>query len=133
MKRAVVSKWPKLIWSISILAAFTIYTDRLSAAGSSILGIFGFFFVAWGVVFLASIILLPLRLFGLLQRWSFLYIFVAAAALFLSICGLWLTKGYYSGYGFWVFLYFLTLALAVLMLIDIFVVEILGLLNRPKR
>jgi len=100
MKRAVVSKWPKLIWSISILAAFTIYTDRLSAAGSSILGIFGFFFVAWGVVFLASIILLPLRLFGLLQRWSFLYIF---------------------------------LALAVLMLIDIFVVEILGLLNRPKR
>jgi hypothetical protein len=133
MKRGISSKWPKLIWSILIIAALTVYAAKLSVSGSSILGIFGFFFVGWGVVFLASIVLFSLRLFGLLVRWSFLYIFVAAAALFLSLCGLWLTKGYHSGYGFWVFLYFLTLALAILMLRDIFVVELRGFLDRPKK
>jgi glucan phosphoethanolaminetransferase (alkaline phosphatase superfamily) len=127
------SKWPKLIWSIVIIAAFTIYADKLSANSSNILGVFGFFFVGWGIALTASIVAFMLRLFRVLHRWSFLYIFVSAAALFLSVCGLWLTKGYYSGYIFWVFLYFLTLALSTLMLIDIFVVEIPGLLNRPKR
>jgi hypothetical protein len=132
MKQDVSSKWPKLIWSIVIIAAFTIYASKLSASGSSILGIFGFFFVGWGIAFIASIVVFLLRLFRVLNRCSFLYIFAAASSLFLSLCGLWLTKGYHSGYSFWVSLYFLTLALAVLMLIDIFVVEIPSILDRPK-
>jgi hypothetical protein len=133
MKQDVPSKWPKLIWSIVIIAAFTIYAEKLSANGSSILGFFGFFFVGWGLAFIASIVVFLLRLFRVLHRWSFLYIFIASSALFLSVCGLWLSKGYQSGYGFWIFLYFLTLALGAIMLIDIFVVEIPGLLDRPKR
>jgi len=133
MRQDVSSKWPKLIWSIVIIAAFTIYANKLSAKGSSILGIFGFFFVGWGIAFIASIVVFLLRLFRVLHRWSFLYIFVASSALFLSVCGLWLSKGCQFGYGFWIFLYCLTLALAVLMLIDIFVLEIPGLLDRPKR
>jgi hypothetical protein len=133
MKQDVSSKWPKLIWSIVIITAFTIYAEKLSANGSSILGIFGFFLVGWVIVFLSSIVAFLLRLFGVLQRWSFFYIFIAVSALFLSVSGLWLTKGYHSGYDIWIFFYFLTLALAVLMLIDIFVVEIPGLLDRPKR
>jgi len=133
MKPGVSSKWPKLIWSIVIIAAFTIYAAKLSANGPNILGIFGFFLVGWGIAFIASVIVFLLRLFRVIQRRSFLYMFIASSALFLSVCGLWLTRGYHSGYGFWIFLYFLTLALAVLMLIDIFVVEIPGLLDRPKR
>jgi hypothetical protein len=133
MKQDVSSKWPKLIWSIVIIAASAIYASKLSANGSNILGIFGFFFVGWGIAFIASILVFSLRLFRVLHRWSFLYIFIASSEFFLSVCGLWLSKGYQSGYGFWVFLYFLTLALGAIMLIDIFVVEILGLQDRPKK
>jgi hypothetical protein len=82
MKRGVSSKWPKLIWIIVIIAAFTIYADKSSASGSSILGIFGFFFVGWGIALIASIVVFLLRLFRILQRWSFFYIFVAVAAPF---------------------------------------------------
>jgi hypothetical protein len=88
MKQDVSSKWPKLIWSMVIIAAFTIYAAKLSANGSNILGIFGFFFVGWGIFFIASIVVFMLRLCRFLQRWSFLYIFIATAALFLSVCGL---------------------------------------------
>jgi hypothetical protein len=133
MKREVPLKWPKLLWSILIIAACTLFVERSSSNGPSILGIFGFFFVCWFVMLLSSMVVLLLRLFRVVSRGSFLYIFVAMAALFLAVCGLWLTRGHTSGYGFWVFLYFLTLAIGALMLIDIFLVEIPSFLDPSKK
>lgn len=133
MKHEESLKWPKLIWSLVIIFACTVIVERLTANHPSILGIFGFFFIAWAFELLLSVVVFLLRLFRLVERWSFFYIFTAAATMFLASCGLWLTKGYTSGFGFWIFLYFITLAVAVLMLIDIYLVEIPGFLDPSKK
>jgi hypothetical protein len=133
MKHEESLKWPKLIWSIVLVFAGTFIVERFTTNHPSILGVFGFFFVAWAVALLIRLVVFLLRLFRLVGRWSFLYIFTAATTMFLAVCGLWLTRGYTSGFGFWIFLYFFTLAVAALMLIDIYLVEIPGFSDSTKQ
>ena len=121
------SKWRKLLWSGVILLALGLLYKRAENGSESIIGMFGLLLISWSATIWMSVIVLILRLFRLLGRDNFLYIFTGATSL---VLGIWET--YINIFSpakldaFWFSIGLLTLGISIFILIDVFVEEIPG-------
>jgi hypothetical protein len=120
-------KWSNLIWSIVILFSLTLYFIKITWNGPHLPGLFGFFLVSWLVCLPAALIVLLLRLFRFVNREAFIYIFLGVSSFYLGICGLYFGVGNVTRDAIWVFLYTITTAISIFMLVDAFVLEIPGI------
>jgi hypothetical protein len=120
-------KWPNLVWSIVILFALTICSIGISRHGSYVPGLFGFFIVSWMVCLPAATIVLILRLLRIINRGMFPYVFSGVTCFYLGICGLFFGVEDLKRNELWVVLYGLTIALAIFILVDAFVLELPGI------
>jgi hypothetical protein len=120
------AKWWNLVWSVAILAALTIYFARIANQGSNVLGLFGFFFVCWVICLPGSVFIVLLRLFRVIGRAGFVYVFVGLSCFYLGNCGLFFGIGDIKRDVLWVALYWVTIVIGIFILVDAFIMEIPG-------
>lgn len=120
------AKWWNLVWSVAILATLTTYFARIARYGSNVLGIFGFFFVSWAVCLPISLFIVLLRLFRVIGRVGFVYIFLDVSCFYLGNYGLFFCIDDIKKEALWVVLYMITIIIGIFMLADAFIMEIPG-------
>jgi hypothetical protein len=125
------AKWWNLVWSVAILAALTTYFALVPNQGSDVLGLFGFFLVCWMICLPLSVFIILLRLFRLIGRAGFVYVFLGLSCLYLGNCGLFFGIGDIKRDALWVALYWVTVVIGIFILADTFIMEIPGF--RSKR
>jgi len=118
------AKWWKLAWSAAILAALTIYFTQIPNQGSEGVGLFGFLFLSWVTCLPASVLVVVIRLFGIIGRTSFVYVFVGLSCFYFGNCGLFLGIGEVNRDALWICLYGITIIIGIILLVDSFVIEI---------
>jgi hypothetical protein len=120
-------KWQKLLWSAIVLLALGLLYNRCDNRNESLFGMFGLLLMSWSITIWMSAIVLILRLFRLLGRENFIYIFTGSTSL---ILGIWETYINIFSPGkidaFWLSIGLLTLGISIFILIDVFVEEIPG-------
>jgi hypothetical protein len=121
------AKWWNLAWSVAILAALTTYFARIANQGSNVLGLFGFFFVSWAVCLPISLFIVLLRLFRVIGRAGFVYIFLGVSCFYLGNYGLFFCIDNIKSEALWVALYMATILISIFILVDAFVLEVPGL------
>jgi hypothetical protein len=121
------AKWPNLIWSLVILGAISACFSRIASHGSLVPGLFGFFFVSWAVCLPVSLLIFLMRLFRVIGRTAFLYTFMGLSCFYLGNYGLFFGIGDIKRDALWMALYWVTIVIGICILVDIFIIEILGL------
>jgi hypothetical protein len=117
-------KWWKLAWSAAILTALTIYFTAIPNQGSDGVGIFGSLFVCWLICLPVSVLIVVFRLFRMIGRTGFVYVFVGLSCFYLGNCGLFLGIGEINRDALWVGLYCITIFIGIFILLDSFIIEI---------
>ena len=118
------AKWWNLVLSAATLAALSTYFARIANQGSEVPGLFGFFFVGWAICLPASVLIVLLRLFGVIGRAGFVYVFLGLSCFYLGNYGLFLGIGDIKRDALFVVLYWITIVIGIVILVDIFILEI---------
>lgn len=125
-------KWQKLLWSIVIIFALTLYLYWLNTKSQSILGFSIYSYLAWPIAICLGLLVLLFRVFrtGILKD-SFIYIFAGTANAFIGFIGTYLNfisliKIASSMY----LMYFSSILLAIFIFWDAFVKEIPGIIKK---
>ena len=121
------AKWWNLVLSAAILAALSIYFARIANQGP---GLFGFFFVSWAICLPASVFIVLLRLFTVIGRTAFVYVFLGLSCFYLGNYGLFFGIGDIKRDALWVALYWVTIVIGIVILVDIFIFEILRISSK---
>jgi hypothetical protein len=124
------AKWWNLVLSAAILAALSTYFARIANQGSDVPGLFGFFFVSWAICLPASMLIVLLRLFGVIGRAGFVYVFLGLSCFYLGNYGLFWGIGDIKRDALWVALYWVTIIVGIIILVDIFILEILRISSK---
>jgi hypothetical protein len=119
-----------LVLSAAILAALSTYFARIANQGSDVPGLFGFFFVSWAICLPASMLIVLLRLFGVIGRAGFVYVFLGLSCFYLGNYGLFWGIGDIKRDALWVALYWVTIIVGIIILVDIFILEILRISSK---
>lgn len=133
MELKVRRKWRYLFLSILLLVACSIGLEHISRPANNILGIFGYLMIAWITLLPLAFVILALRILRRLSRDSFIYVFSGLYTLTLGLTGIIFAWGNGNKFSYWVFIYFASLILGLLMLSDSFVVELFDFSKSKQR
>ena len=105
---------------------------RLSANGSGVPGVFGWFFAYWIAIASLSAIVLILRLVSALNQRNLFYVCFGLGSLLTGTVGLFIGIGDMYRDLTWLCLYLITILLGSLMLADTFVFNLMDHKEQPK-
>lgn len=108
----------KLSISILILFGVTMIIKSTDSRRTGELGVFGLFLFYWIIFFVAALITAVLRVSGVIDGSSFLYILLGSGCLYLGLIGLFFAVGNIKRDILWLTLYLLTITLSLSMLAD---------------
>jgi hypothetical protein len=121
-----------LFVSILLLAGCFFCLERISRSDDNILGIFGYLMIGWITLLPFGFVILALRILLRLSRDSFIYVFSGLYTFILGSTGIIFAWGNGNKFGVWVFIYFASLILGLLMFADSFVCELFDF-NKSKQ
>lgn len=133
MELKVRRKWYYLFLSILLLVACSIGFEHISRPDDNILGIFAYLMIGWITLLPFAFVILTLRILHRLSRSSFIYVFSGLYTCTLGSTGIIFAWGNGIKFGHWVFIYFTSLILGLLMLSDSFVVELFDFIKSKHR
>jgi hypothetical protein len=117
-------KWVFLISGLAFHSIMALLFVRLSMRGSGVPGVYGWFLVYWIAILCLSSIALVLRLCSVLKRKSLSYIYLGLGSFLTGIIGLFIGIGDIHRDLIWLCLYLTTILLGLLMLSDVFIVNL---------
>jgi hypothetical protein len=118
-------KWLFLIFSLAFHTLMALLFIRLSANGSRVPGVFGWFFVYWLIISLLSAIAFVARAFNGVKRQSLAYIFLGLGSGLTGVTGLFIGVGEVHRDILWLCLYLGAILLGLTMLSDTFVMNLI--------
>jgi hypothetical protein len=121
--------WQKAGISLAIWLSLVLVMIRLASVGPNILGIFGFYILAWLIIVPLSIAAIILRILKRLRTDSFLYIFFGVADAGLSTAGIYFGIGNSKSNWIWLAAYLICALLALIILAE----PIYGTVNNDKQ
>jgi hypothetical protein len=126
-------KWRYLFLSILLLVVGYFCLEYISRGNTDVPGIFGYLIIGWITLLPFALVILTLRILRRLSRDSFIYVFSGLYTCTLGSTGIIFAWGNGNKFGAWVFVYFATLTLGLLMLSDSFVVELFDFSKLKQR
>jgi len=111
-------KWIYIIVSMFLHFLIAILFVRLSRFGSGIPGVFGWFFVYWLITLLLTALMIVLRLFKILKKETFAYIYLGVGCFLTGLFGLFAGVGDIHRDLLWFGLYLITIVIGSAMLSD---------------
>ncbi len=117
-------KWIFLISSLAFHTIMALLFIRLSMNGSSVPGVFGWFWVYWMIILFLSAAISVLRLFKSTIRQSLSYICLGLGSFLMGVIGLFIGVGDIRRDMLWLCLYLATIVLGLIMLSDTFIMNL---------
>lgn len=110
--------WQKASISLAICVSLVLVTIRLASFGPNIMGVLGFYILAWLIIVPLSMAAIVLRAFKRLRSQSFLYIFLGVANVGLFACGFYFGIGNSTSNWIWLAAYIICALLALIILAE---------------
>ena len=123
------NRWQKVGISLALLVSLVLVSIRLASFGPNILGIFGFYILAWLIIVPLSVACVIFRILKLLRSQSFFYIFLGVANVGLLVGGIYFGIGNSKSNWIWLAAYLICAALALIILAE----PIYGPANNDKQ
>jgi hypothetical protein len=132
MELKVRRKWYYLFLSLMLLAVCFFGLQYISRSDDNILGIFGYLMIGWITLLPFAFVILALRIFRRLSKDSFIYVLSGLYTSGLGSAGIIFAWGNGNKFGHWIFIYFVSLILGLLMFADSFVCELFDFIKSKK-